>query len=154
MKKTLLCMCLLSAATSLPALAVTASITQTMTAKTVLMMSNNTGPVAVNNFSVSATDFKSGELSKPKKLTMLRFSIAAYPEATSDTVELCYFRAYSTSALKCIPLNSGVTSSTNVFNSLPFDHGASVQVRHTLTGEHRSNLKPSRQESLTFEYSY
>lgn len=139
---------------SLPAMAATGSITKAVTAPVINIYSTGTGGPATTNMYVSSTDFPKGTLNASKKLTVLRYNAAAYVSAFSDKAELCYFRPYSAGPMKCIAITGGSSSSTTEFNELPFDLGVQVQFRHTLTGKPGDQARPSRQESVTLEYSY
>lgn len=96
----------------------------------------------------------SGLLSKAKTLTQVRYSLASYPGAITEEVLLCYYRPYAASWEKCIAVTPGASSTTTGFNSYTFNNGAQLQVRRTVTGAPGSQLQPSRQESVTIEYSY
>ncbi|MCT4707683.1 hypothetical protein MUA03_17525 [Enterobacteriaceae bacterium H16N7] len=143
-----------AALASFPALASTGAIPKTNTAPTIRIFSAGTAPTALDNFSVTSTDFKSGELSATKTLTLVRFSVAAYPAALTDMVKLCYYRPYAASWEKCIDVTPGTSSTTAAFNSYIFGNGSKLQLRHDVTGTAGDQLQPSRQESVTFEYSY
>lgn len=156
MHKKLVSLTLLVAAslTSIPVLAATNAITKTATAKSITVLSNGTGLTGSTSFEVSVTDFPSGTRAAPKTLTSLAYTIAAYPEALTDTVQLCYYRPYSTSPSLCKIVTPGSTSTTTDFNKFQFNGGSKVAIIHDTTGAAGSQLKPSRQESVTYTYSY
>lgn len=156
MEKKLASLALLVAAslTSIPALAATNAITKTVTAKTITVFSNGSGAPATTDFGLTSSDFPSGTLPATKTLTSLAYTIAAYPEALTDTIQLCYYRPYASSPSLCKAVVSGSTSTTTDFNSFTFGNGATVRITHTTTGTAGSQLKPSRQESVTYTYSY
>ena len=156
MKKSLLSLALLfsAAAISAPALATTGSLTKTGTAPTVDLLSTGTAPVALTSLIVVSTDFPSGTSSKTKTLTKVSYSAAAYTAATTESLQLCYYRPYTAAAAKCIDITPGSTSSTTDFNSYTFGNGSELQFRHTVTGAASAHLSPSRKESVTAEYSY
>ncbi|NEG87282.1 hypothetical protein GQQ15_19735 [Pantoea agglomerans] len=156
MHKKLASLALLVAAslTSIPALAATNAITKTATAQSITIFSNGTGMPASTAFGLSSTDFPSGTLPATKTLTSLAYTIAAYPEALTDTVQLCYYRPYASSPSLCKAVTPGSTSTTTDFNKFQFGNGVSVRITHTTTGTAGSQLKPSRQESVTYTYSY
>ncbi|WP_313627677.1 hypothetical protein [Kosakonia sp.] len=139
---------------SLPVMAATNSITKAVTAPVINIYSTGTGGPSTTNLYVSSTDFPKGTLNASKKLTMVRYNAAAYVSAFSDKAQLCYFRPYSAGSMKCIDITGGSSSSTTQFNDLPFDLGVQVQFRHTLTGKPGDQARPSRQESITLDYSY
>lgn len=145
---------LIAAAASFPAFATTGSITKTSAAKTISILSNGTGPVGLTHFNINSSDFPSGVASKTKTLTLERYTIATYPSAITDTVQLCYYLPYQASPAKCATVNSGSSSTTTAFNSYIFNSGAELQVRHTVTAPAGTQAQPSRQESVTVEYSY
>ncbi|EAR6896115.1 hypothetical protein K5J60_004198 [Salmonella enterica] len=156
MKKTLASLSLLASVVlaSFPALAATGSFTKTSTAPSITVYSDGSASTALTSFMVSSTDFPSGTLNKPKTLTQVRYSLASYPGASSEYVQLCYYRPYTASAAKCIDVNPGTTSNTSDFNSYTFDNGVQLQVRRDVTGAPGSQLRPSRQESVTLEFNY
>lgn len=156
MHKKLASLALLVAAslTSIPALAATNTITKTVTAKTITVFSNGMGATAFTDFGLTSTDFPSGTLPGTKKLTSLAYTVAAYPESLTDSVQLCYYRPYAASPSQCKDVTSGSTSTTPDFNSFPFGNGATVRITHNTTGAAGSQLKPSRQESVSYTYSY
>lgn len=157
MNKKLVSLSLLVAASmvSLPALATTASVTKTATPQTITIYSNGSGIPSNSYFSLLSPDFPSGGvLSKTKTLTNVAYSIAAYPSASTDTIQLCYYRPYAAAASLCQFVASGSTSSTTAFNSFTFGAGVELRIIHTATGTPGSLLKPSRQESVTITYSY
>lgn len=155
MKKTLASLSLLAsvALASFPALAATGSFTKTSTAPNITVYSNGSASTALTNFMVNSTDFPSGVLSKAKTLTLVRYSLASYPAAITENVQLCYYRPYTASPAKCISVTLGSSSTTTEFNSYTFNNGAQLQVRRDVTGA-PGQLQPSRQESVTIEYSY
>ena len=155
MSKKLVSLSLLIAASvaSVPAFADTGSVTKTATAQSINIFSNGTGTVGLTSFSLLSTDFP-GLVNKTKTLTQVSYTIAAYPTAATDNVQLCYYRPFAASPSKCINVISGSSSTTTEFNSFTFSHGAMLQVRHTVTGTPGDIVKPSRQESATFQFSY
>lgn len=156
MHKKLASLALLVAAslTSIPALAATNAITKTATAQSITVLSNGTGTPGNTFFNLSSTDFPAGTRAATKTLTSLAYTIAAYPEALTDAVQLCYYRPYASSPTMCKAVTPGSTSTTTDFNKFQFGGGANVIITHTTTGTAGSQLKPSRQESVTYNYSY
>ncbi|MFK8260738.1 hypothetical protein ACFL9S_23500 [Erwinia sp. AnSW2-5] len=156
MNKQLASLSLLVAASlvSLPALAATNAIVKTATASQITVLSNGNGMPAATSFGLVSTDFTSGTLIKTKTLTSIAYTIAAYPAATTDTVELCYYRPYAATPSLCKAVTSGSTATTTDFNSFPFGNGVGLRINHTTTGAPGAQLKPSRQESVTYTYSY
>jgi hypothetical protein len=61
---------------------------------------------------------------------------------------------FQASPAKCVTVNSGASSTTPAFNSYELKSGVELQVRHTITGSAGTQAQPSRQESVTVEYSY
>ncbi|MBU9834562.1 hypothetical protein J1786_06990 [Rahnella sp. L72c] len=143
-----------AAAASFPAFAITGSITKNSAAPTIGILSNGTGPVGLTNFLINSSDSLSGTASKTKTLTLVRYNIAAYPSASSDLVQLCYYLPFQASPAKCVTVNSGASSTTPAFNSYELKSGVELQVRHTITGSAGTQAQPSSQESVTVEYSY
>lgn len=156
MKKTLASMSLLAsvALASFPALAATGSFTKTSTAPYIKILSNGSTPIALTSFMVGSTDFPSGVLNKTKTLRLVKYSLASYPAAITEKVQLCYYRPYTASPAKCIFVTPGSSSTTSEFNSYTFDNGIQLQVRRDITGAPGSQLQPSRKESVTVEYNY
>lgn len=140
--------------TSIPSLAATNAITKTATAQTITVFSNGSGLPVSTSFGLTSSDFPTGTLPATKTLTSLAYTIAAYPAALTDTVQLCYYRPYASSPSLCKAVVAGSTSTTTDFNSFTFGNGATVRITHTTTGTPGSQLKPSRQESVTYNYSY
>ncbi|MFP1748168.1 hypothetical protein [Lonsdalea quercina] len=156
MNKQLASLSLLVAAmlASLPALAATNAIVKTEAARQITVLSDGSGMPAATSFGLVSIDFPSGALTKTKTLTSIAYTIAAYPAATTDTVELCYYRPYAATPSLCKAVTSGSTATTTDFNSFPFGNGARLRINHTTTGARGALLKPSRQESVTYTYSY
>lgn len=156
MKKTMASLSMLAVATlaSFPALAATGTITKTSTAPVISIYSQGTAPVAITFFNLLSSDFKNGTLTKTKKLTQVSYNLTSYPAAYTEDIQLCYYRPYSATAAKCIAVTPGSSSSTTEFNSFPFDAGAQIQARRTVTGAPGNQLRPAQQETVTYEFSY
>lgn len=140
------------AVTALPAYAVTKEISKNTAGQVITIYSNGQGS-GVNTFFTNSSDFPKGTLNKPKKLLRVEYTVAAYPQATSDTVELCYYEPYQSNPKKCIPVISGSSDSKPDFNAYRFDNGAELLIRHKVKGP-QGNVHPSQRESVTWVYSY
>lgn len=156
MKKEILSLSLLiaSAIIALPAQAATDSITKSAPAKVLFIYSTGQGMTGLNGMFVSSGDFPSGTWNLPKTLTQVQYSVAGYPQAYTETVELCYFKPYQGSPTRCITVPSGSSGTTTQFNDLTFAVGVELQIRHVVTGNPGDNIHPSRTESVTWDYSY
>ncbi|NDL66030.1 hypothetical protein [Acerihabitans arboris] len=143
-----------TAVVAFPSQAATGSITKSASAQIVTVYSNGTALPSLAALRVASTDFPSGTLNKSKTLTLLSYTVAAYPKALTDSVQLCYYEPYKSSPALCIPVTSGSSGTTTQFNTLTFNSGAYLQVRHDFTGNPGDSLQPSRQESVTWDYSY
>ncbi|MFD4838015.1 hypothetical protein ACFWP0_10940 [Achromobacter sp. NPDC058515] len=142
----------LGLAMALPVHAETGQITKSAAGKIIFVYSNGEG-LDQNLFIAGTTAFPPGTLNNTKTLTLVRYQIAAYPQATSDTTELCYSEPYQSSPARCVQVLSGSTGSTSQFNDLRFGAGAQLMITHKVTGQ-SGNLHPSGEESATWEYSY
>ncbi|MEI7368510.1 hypothetical protein WCT94_12845 [Pectobacterium sp. 1950-15] len=157
MKKEFVSLSLLIAAsvTAFPLMAATGSISETpLSAQIRFVYSDGSSTPALNQFYASATKFPSGTLSKTKKLTQVNYSVASYPTAYTESVDICYYLPYQTSPTKCIIVPKGTSGTTAQFNELRFDHGIRIQIQHKLTGKPGENLQPLQKESITWEYTY
>lgn len=156
MSKKLASLSLLVAASlaSVPVFAATGTVTKTATASQITILSNGTGMPAATSFGLVSGDFPSGALTPTKTLTSVSYTVAAYAGALSDTVQVCYYRPYAAAASLCQAVAAGSSSTLTVFNSFTFGNGANIRITHTTTGTPGSVLKPSRQESITYNYSY
>lgn len=108
----------------------------------------------LNSFFANSGNFTPGTLNKPKTLTQVRYEVAAYPQALTDSVQLCYLQPYQSLPTRCITVPSGSSGTTTQFNDLRFDTGIGLQIRHEVTGHPSNNVRPSRQENVTWDYSY
>ena len=108
----------------------------------------------VNQLHASAADFRSGTLSKPKKLMSLHYEVASYPQASSDLVRLCYFEPYRSSPSKCLEFPGGASGTTQLFNDFRFDAGVYVEIQHHLKGVPGTNLQSSGKERVAWKYSF
>lgn len=156
MYKKLVSLSLLAAASiaSVPAFAVTSTIAKTSTPGQITIFSNGSGVPSSSYFMLSSTDFPGTALTATKTLTSVSYTVAAYPGALSETVQLCYYRPYASAASLCKTVTPGSTSALTEFNSFPFGNGSELRTIHTVTGTPGSLLKPSRQESVTLTYRY
>ncbi|WP_262253458.1 hypothetical protein [Pectobacterium polaris] len=156
MKKEFVSLSLLIAASvaAFPLMAATGSISSTEAAQIRFVYSDGSSTPALNQFHASTTKFPSGTLSKAKKLTQVNYSVASYPIAYTESVDICYYLPYQTSPTKCIVVPKGISGTTSQFNELRFDYGARIQIQHKLTGKPGENLHPSQKESITWEYTY
>ncbi len=156
MKQKLFSLSLLLVATvvAFPSQAATGSITKSASAAIVTVYSNGTALPSLATMFVNAADFLSGTLNKPKKLTSLSYTVAAYPKAITDSVQVCYFQPYQASPALCVPVASGSSGTTTQFNALTFDQGVELEIRHDFTGNPGDSLQPSRKEGVTLNYSY
>ncbi|MBN3195709.1 hypothetical protein [Pectobacterium versatile] len=145
---------IISAAITFPAQAVTDSITKSESAKIIFILSTGEGLSGISGFFANSSNFTPGTLNKPKTLTQVRYEIAAYPRALTDSVQLCYLQPYQSLPTRCITVASGSSGTTTQFNDLRFDTGVGLQIRHEVTGRPGDNVRPSRKESVTWDYSY
>ncbi|ELY2616713.1 hypothetical protein SMB77_001409 [Cronobacter sakazakii] len=149
-----LSLALAACAVSLPAMAATGSITKTVVPSSIRLYSAGTAPVTSTLFTFQVADFQKGSANPTKTLTLIRFDSAAYPAAYTHTTELCIYQPYQSGPTRCIPVSSGSSSSTTALNDVRFDAGSRISLRHTVTGAPSETLQPSRNESVTVEFSY
>ncbi|GAA0565070.1 hypothetical protein ACFQH5_01810 [Halomonas salifodinae] len=142
---------LLSAVISTTALATDDTITKTASPGSMLVLSN--GGVSLSQFGLTSSDFPSGTGTKTKTLTGIDWQTTWYPEAIGETLELCYFRPYSSTEVGCRPIPPNSSGTINDFNNQRFGNGAKVIIYHRAEDGSRV-LQPAGQDTVTYHYSY
>jgi len=142
---------LLGAIVSTTALATDATITKTASPGTMLVLSN--GGVSMSQFGLISSDFPSGTGTKTKTLSGIEWQTTWYPEAIKETLELCYFRPYSSAEVGCKEIQPNSSGTINDFNNQRFGNGAKVIIYHEAEDGSRI-LYPAGQDVVTYRYSY
>lgn len=132
------------------AYAIDRSITKTQTPDPVLVISNNAG-VGLAFFNLATSDFPSGTLPYPKQLLGVDWKTTYYPQSISESVELCYYRPYS-SEKNCVAINPNSSGTLSDFNGEAFNHGSRVTIGHTVLGGVPPYARPAGVDSVTFRY--
>lgn len=142
---------LLSTFVSTAVLATDGSITKTVSPGSMLVLSN--GGVSQSQFGLVSSDFPSGTLPNRKTLTAIEWQTTWYPGAVGETLELCYFRPYSSTEVGCRPIQPNSSGTIYDFNDQRFDNGSKVVIYHRAQGG-SGVLQPSGQDVVTYRYSY
>lgn len=147
--KTLLPLVLVLASAS--SFAVDAAITKTASPGVIVVTNGGTG---LAQFGLLSAYFPTGTSLKTKTLRSINWQTTFYPNHPNETVELCYYRPYSSTAVGCVPINPPHSSGiVNNFNSQPFGPGARVIIRHYVNGGPQP-ASPAGLDTVTFNYSY
>ncbi len=79
---------------------------------------------------------------------------ANFSESTTETAELCYYRAYSNNPIKCVEILPNSSGHLTAFNGFEFRAGISASIVHRVDATGSLHyLEPNRKESVTFHYS-
>lgn len=137
------------------AFAVEGVVTKTAAPDPVLILSNsNTEPsIGFARFSILGPDIPAEARLVPRKLLGIRWSTTYYPQTLNETVELCYYRPFS-SQRECRPIQPNSSDELTFFNDQPFGHGSIVDIRHSVLGGERPYARPAGVDSVTFRYRY
>lgn len=131
--------------------AVDAVITKTVKPDNIIVVNGGAG---LAQFGLSSTDFPSGTGTKTKSLKKIDYSTTNYPNNTDETVELCYYRPYSSvTPVGCKPISPNSTGTVTDFNSQSFGPGAKVIIRHRVQGGQQPGY-PAGKDTVTIHYSY
>ncbi|TFY88980.1 hypothetical protein DYL59_13865 [Pseudomonas kairouanensis] len=131
------------------------TITKSKAPDAVLIVSiSNVEPgVGFSRFSILGVDIPRAVSLKQKQLLGILWSTTYYPGILNDTVELCYYRPYS-SERSCVPIQPNSSGEVMYFNDQPFDRGSVVEIRHHVLGGERPYARPAGIDSVTFRYRY
>ena len=121
---------------SAPSFAVDAAITKTASPGVIIVTNGGTG---LAQFNILSANFPSGTLSKTKTLLGIDWQTTLYPNNPGETVQLCYYRPYSSTEVGCTTILRNSSGTVSNFNTQPFGPGAKVIIRH---------------DTVTFRYSY
>lgn len=126
-------------------------ITKTVTPDVIIVVSNGSG---LAQFGLNSGDFPSGTGTKTKTLKGIDWSTTSYPNNNNESVELCYYRPYSSvTPVDCVPISQNSSGTVNNFNYQNFGPGAKVIIRHRVQGGQQPGY-PAGSDSVTFRYSY
>ncbi|MNF93099.1 hypothetical protein D3C84_757630 [compost metagenome] len=114
------------------------------------MVNNGTG---LAQFPLLSTDFPSGTRSLTKTLQGIDWSTTSYPNNTGETVELCYYRPYSSNPVSCTGILPNSSGTLTNYNGQSFGNGAKVIIRHRVQGGQQPGY-PAANDTVTFRYSY
>lgn len=135
---------------SAPSFAVDAQITKSASPGVVIVTNGGVGQAAVF---ASSSDFPAGTLSKTKTLLGIDWQTTWYPNNPGETVQLCYYRPYSATAVGCVPIIRNASGTVTNFNNQPFGAGVEVMIRHSLNGGPQP-ASPAGRDTVTFRYRY
>ena len=135
---------------SAPSFAVDAAITKTASPGVIIVTNGGTG---LAQFNILSANFPSGTLSKTKTLLGIDWQTTLYPNNPGETVQLCYYRPYSSTEVGCTTILRNSSGTVSNFNTQPFGPGAKVIIRHLANGGPQPAY-PAGQDTVTFRYSY
>ena len=135
---------------SAPSFAVDAVITKTASPGVIVVTNGGTG---LAQFGLLSAYFPSGTSLKTKTLLGIDWRTTQYPNNPAETVQLCYHRPYSSTAVGCTVIARNASGTTSVFNSQLFGPGARVIIRHFANGGPQPAY-PAGQDTVTFRYRY
>lgn len=85
------------------------------------------------------------------RLKSISWSTTLYPNATDETVELCYLALGTVET--CRPISPNSSGETKEFNHLPYEYVTRVIIKHSIKSG-PLNSKPAGQDSVRFNLSY
>jgi len=133
--------------------AVDSSITKSATPNRIVVAKAGTGIV---RFGVLSSDFPSDRslIFATKRLTSINWETTYYPDNVEKKVEICYYRPHRHSEPDlCRPILPNSSGTVYDFNSLAFDTGASVVIRHVIEGG-KNYGTAAGVDRVTINYSY
>lgn len=136
------------------ALADNYSITKEKQPASMLVLSS-AGGLSSEHFSVLNLDLNDIPFgSKTGTITGISYVSASYSDPTTETVELCFYRAYNINPLGCEPILPDASGEVSAFNGQLFRAGIQASIVHRVeaTGSFHY-LYPNRGESVTFHYA-
>ncbi len=138
-----------------PVFAAESTVSKSAAPGPVLILSNaNIDPsIGFSRFNISHSDIPRDASLKPKELLEIRWNTTYYPQTLNDSVELCYYRPFSStrSCETIFPNSSGVILR---FNDQPFGPGSIIDIRHSVLGGSPPYARPAGVDSIILKYRY
>lgn len=136
-------------AVSASCFAIDASLTKSAVPRNIILA----GIPSSSRLNPLASDFPSGSLNKTKTLLGLDYQTTSYPGNTGETIKMCYYLPYTSTAVGCVDIQPNSSGTVNVFNDKKFGDGVQVEIRHNVTGGTFPGV-PAGQDRVTFRYRY
>lgn len=131
--------------------AINAQITKSKTPPVITVTTG--GAQASSRFPLVSSDFPAGTSSLKKTILGIDWTATSYSTALGETVELCYYRAYTATPIACHPIVKNSSGTDTGFNSEAFGLGVQIDIRHKITGGPQPS-SPAGPDSITIRYSY
>ena len=120
-----------------------------------MLVFSSAGGLSTELFSVLNLDLRDIPYgSKTGNITGISYVSASFSDSTTETAELCYFRAYTSNPFKCTAITPNSSGTVTSFNGYEFKAGIRASIVHRVdaTGSFHY-LEPNRAESVTFHYT-
>lgn len=109
-------------------------ITKQAAPSQVLILDSTGEGTGTSRHSLLSMDFPKGTLSKMKTLKAIEWRTTYFPRNTGEDVKLCYMRPYSIKEVGCVKIAPNASGTVSSFNNERFGNGATVNIRHTVSG--------------------
>lgn len=105
-------------------------------------------------FATLSGDFPAGTLSKTKTITSLQYSYGTYSNGSTQTVQVCMTKAYSSVYEVCQNITGSQSGTASSFAGKVISAGKDIRIIHTLTGGTYPTTTPATQDQITVMFSY
>lgn len=107
-----------------------------------------------SRFGTLSGDFPTGTLNKTKTITSLQYVYGTYLNGSTQTIQICLTKAYSSVYEVCQDITSSTSGTASIFTGKVISAGKDIHVIHTLSGGTYPAAAPTTQDQITVTFSY
>ncbi|MBQ4850529.1 hypothetical protein [Pseudoalteromonas sp. MMG012] len=120
-----------------------------------MLVLSSAGGLSSELFSVLHMDLRDIPYkSKTGTITGISYVSASFSDSATETAELCFFRAYTSTPLMCSEITPNFSGMVTTFNGQEFKSGITASIVHRVEATGSFHFaEPNRSESITFHYT-